>query len=297
MEETKKKRGRKPLNLKKDIDQDTIKSHVTELKEHQECLIVNIPLEEDGDLHCASIVAENTKSDILHENSQLKIKIQELSEHIKKLESTSKVTLPQKATYRSFTTELPISYVEHLENPLLCWWCCHSFEPEQRVVLPHAFENGVFSVSGNFCSFSCVLSYNFNLKDVTTSQRTTLINLMYKKITDSDDKIIPAPPKELLKAFGGPLSIEEYRNDSITIGLERRVFLPPYKSILYVVDEDNRTYTKVENKNNLYIPLNKLEVNKAKAELRLKRTQPIKSKHISLESSLGLLKKSDITLE
>lgn len=290
MEEPKKRRGRKPLSLKKALDKDIIQSHVDELKEHQECLIVNIPYTDD--IMCDTLVSPESNIDLSQENKDLKNQVQNLRDQIKLLENRVPSSQVNKV-HQTFTCELPTKRIDQLNNheKINCWWCCNVFETIP-IQLPHAYIEGCFHVTGNFCSFNCCLSYNYSLRDLQHVNRTSLINLMYKVICGSDRRLIPAPPKELLVSFGGFLTIDQFRQDSISIGLERRVHLPPIKSILHVIDEDNRNFLKGESRQNLYIPLNKSEVSKAKADLKLKRTNPIKSKHIRFEDSLGLIKKS-----
>jgi hypothetical protein len=96
-----------------------------------------------------------------------------------------------------------------------CWWCCHPFD-NHPIGIPHHYsaEKNVFKVLGCFCSFSC--AYAFSKND--SLYRTTLGDLisMYRKVTGMNDMsftnpIKPAPDRYTLKMFGGPLSIEEFR--------------------------------------------------------------------------------------
>ena len=41
-----------------------------------------------------------------------------------------------------------------------------------------------------------------------------LLHYMHRKLTGSDDAVQAAPPREMLKKFGGPLSIEDFRSAS-----------------------------------------------------------------------------------
>lgn len=142
------------------------------------------------------------------------------------------------------------SFVENndwLHNTdICCWWCCHEFDT-LPLGLPIKYKNKKYLIKGIFCSFNCLTAYN-NIYKLTPKH---LINQLYKDVTGTiiipnkslyrdflnkqldinlfnnneihktnyinslikltTDKLIPAPPKELLKKFGGVLTIDEYR--------------------------------------------------------------------------------------
>ena len=108
---------------------------------------------------------------------------------------------------------------EILNKKCKCWWCCYSFN-NNPIYIPTDYENNEFKVYGNFCSFSCALSYNYyNNKDIEQSiKNESLIYTFYNKIENNSSeikKIKYAPPKELLIDFGGTLTIDEFRNNQI----------------------------------------------------------------------------------
>lgn len=105
-------------------------------------------------------------------------------------------------------------------NNICCWWCCHTFD-NYACFLPERYEDiyesegksiGTYYVMGCFCSDNCALSYNINLNDYKTNDRTSLIKRIHYEKTKSYN-LTPAPPKEVLKKFGGPYSIDEYRRN------------------------------------------------------------------------------------
>ena len=93
-----------------------------------------------------------------------------------------------------------------------CWWCVtditkHTFH------IPISIENQVFRVIGYFCSLNCCLSYI--LKSVNIKNQTLSISLLYKLynkfiVTNNIKDIVPSPPRETLRIFGGDLTYEEY---------------------------------------------------------------------------------------
>lgn len=126
-----------------------------------------------------------------------------------------------------------------------CWWCSHSFETVP-VGLPNKYcpKQKKFYLYGCFCSFNCAHSYNLDIKDYKVWERYALLNyikkIIYKNANNTDNLIKPiisAPPKEVLKVYGGELSIEEYRNSSISIPKEYYHLLPPMIPIFSVVEE------------------------------------------------------------
>jgi hypothetical protein len=95
----------------------------------------------------------------------------------------------------------------------VCWNCCHEI-PGNILFKPIKYENNVFQVLGNFCSYPCIARYimdSNNSSDIIFSDLSILnlyVNTMCK---DSNYKINPAPPRLTLSMFGGNLDIDEYR--------------------------------------------------------------------------------------
>lgn len=98
-----------------------------------------------------------------------------------------------------------------------CWWCCFPFETRPVPIATH-YHKGTFKVCGNFCSFNCAKAYL--LKSKRNNINAVSLNVfMYKKMTGSDKytAIVPAPPREMLKIFGGPFTIEKFRQASLEL--------------------------------------------------------------------------------
>jgi hypothetical protein len=112
-----------------------------------------------------------------------------------------------------------------------CWWCCHSFD-NSPVFLPTNLYKDRYKVKGIFCSFECVFAYLTESK--TYSDKKYLLNYYFRDITKNrgsiDDHIKRAPKRELLQIFGGPLSIEQFRQHNTKITYH------PYPQT-YVVDQ------------------------------------------------------------
>tara|TARA_Y100000389_G_scaffold134961_1_gene132483 strand:- start:28061 stop:28627 length:567 start_codon:yes stop_codon:yes gene_type:complete len=98
-------------------------------------------------------------------------------------------------------------------NELWCWWCCHPIQGH-TLHLPKKYieETKKYEVYGNFCSFECMKSYNSNENGSFKQNQMMLISMMIQDMYGSEYHIIPAPPRECLKVFGGHMSIEDFRN-------------------------------------------------------------------------------------
>jgi len=74
-------------------------------------------------------------------------------------------------------------------------------------------EKEYYLTDGIFCSFNCTLAWiNDNAKDPFYSESKTLLYTMYKECIGNElTKIKASPHWRLLKNFGGPFTIDEYR--------------------------------------------------------------------------------------
>jgi len=152
-----------------------------------------------------------------------------------------------------------------------CFWCCHSFNWAQ-CVLPVSYDayKNLYTCEGNFCSPECALAYLY--KEVTTESikwnRHSLLRHLYSNLYTTND-LSPAPPRTLLRMFGGPLDIEQYRAYMQTndlVGSE----LPPIRLIFPTMNIQGpiRDIKK-------FVSLSADVVEKASEQLRLKRSKPI----------------------
>lgn len=98
----------------------------------------------------------------------------------------------------------------------LCWWCCFPFEgPPAGVPVKKDERLDLFVMKGNFCSFECVLAW---LRDRPGQYQTfpggNVARLVAKTLRREGKVLLlkPAPSRESLKAFGGWMTIEEFRS-------------------------------------------------------------------------------------
>ena len=160
------------------------------------------------------------------------------------------------------------------KNIVKCNWCLHNCNNDV-IKLPYSITNDVFNMYGNFCCPECAAAFNFNeLDDEYVWERYSLLNYVYN---NNSEKYNIAPSRLILDIFGGPLSIEEYR-DIIQTKKNINVVYPP----MYVL-KPQIEISKTEE----YIPLNLNRINKYTTDLKLKRSK-IKTKTNTLDSCMNL---------
>lgn len=94
-----------------------------------------------------------------------------------------------------------------------CYWDTEPFDT-QPLGLPEKKVGGTFYVKHCFCSFNCMASYNFELKDTNVWERYMLINLMNQTMYNLNQnvRVELALPREALTKFGGKYNIVQFRN-------------------------------------------------------------------------------------
>jgi hypothetical protein len=169
---------------------------------------------------------------------------------------------------------------------ICCWWCCNQFN-DPPCALPEFYKKDKFYVSGCFCSFNCTASYNFSKNDDDMWERYSLLNLMHKKLYNSKFiKINLAPPREILKMFGGYLSIDEFRENSLKNDKTFTLIKPPLISVISKIEENISSNNKNLKNNGALVNENIL--NKTQNTLKLKRNKPVTNPNSTLQSFMDL---------
>jgi hypothetical protein len=135
----------------------------------------------------------------------------------------SKSTVAPETTAKS---KLPSNYSEKLmvlfqdsnryqrlpdKTDIACFWCCHNF-PTRPYAIPSHILNELWHMYGNFCSPECATAYLFRerIDNHVQWERYALLNSLYC-MKEETNGIRPAPPREVLRMFGGSMDISEYR--------------------------------------------------------------------------------------
>ena len=165
-----------------------------------------------------------------------------------------------------------------------CFWCCHAF-PWKPCVLPISYDayEMMYACEGHFCSPECALAHLYAdpiLSDVARWTRQALLSDLYRSLYNTRD-LIPAPPRTTLRMFGGPLSIDQFREQTAFSDEMVGIQLPPLRLHLPTMNVQGplRDVKK-------FVALSQETVDKASKELRLKRSKPVHSNVATLDKCL-----------
>jgi hypothetical protein len=179
------------------------------------------------------------------------------------------------------------------ETDLACFWCCDSFQT-RPCVIPLKVVDGTWNVYGNFCTPQCCMAYLLSeIMDTHTRwERIALLNCLYKDSVNG--KIYPAPNRECLQRFGGPISIHDFRAICESQQIRVDVHLPPMVSILASMDTKPIDFYETNIRN---CATNPYQSNLPKTDdtintLKLKRSKPLKDKENTLDSCLNIMMKT-----
>jgi hypothetical protein len=124
-----------------------------------------------------------------------------------------------------------------------CHWCCHGFDKKQ-VGVPMVYRRGKFWVHGNYCSYACAAAailYDRSKWNYQPTESYSLLHLLYRKVHGQNVPttffLRPAPSRETLQLFGGPLTIDEFRGASYKEERQMECFTPPFVSLVSTVEE------------------------------------------------------------
>lgn len=170
-----------------------------------------------------------------------------------------------------------------------CWHCCHPFAEGPPLPMPVNYDDrrDVFTVAGTFCSWSCMKAYNCTSRAVMKAVTASIITLFRKRCTGKLEGVMSAPPRCMLKAFGGNMSIEQFR--AAGSGTVAYVHMPP-KMIVYKpgIEEVQVVSRKRKAEQNLRAPVDFKSSTSRNETLRLKRPTPLQSGKNLLERAMGI---------
>lgn len=179
-----------------------------------------------------------------------------------------------------------------------CFYCTEQFQT-MPIGIPIRYIRGKFYCRDNFCSFNCAAAYIFSGFDTRYHFKKweyySLLCLLAKQINElidsengnNNNKIIYvklAEDRNLLKKFGGPMTIEEFRKQFYFLDKKYSLLYPPV-SCMYPQTEVahyvsiHRQKAMLLNNENRFQELN---------DLRLKRDKPLLQKKNTLEEYMSL---------
>ena len=96
-----------------------------------------------------------------------------------------------------------------------CWWDAHPFETIP-IGIPKRYKPSLnlVEVWGVFCSFECAQAYINDTHEPSSLSLYFLYTIMQHDVRRSSRTFQPAPSRYVLKAFGGPIEISDFRSAS-----------------------------------------------------------------------------------
>lgn len=156
-----------------------------------------------------------------------------------------------------------------------CWWCCHAF-PGEALHCPFRYDERTkrFTTTGFFCSWECMRAYAMDSGGARAGLIQSYIAIMRRHA--NNNRYVPtrhAPKRPALKFFGGTMTIEEFRSGSSNV-----VITMPWETHILPTLTTNRTIIT--------------QPTPMSDDLVLKRTKPLSRAKSSLETSLGITRRS-----
>jgi hypothetical protein len=284
----KKKRGRKPKNFNSIIVKKEISDDEENIKTDDGKIILHLPItmnEINNDTADISMFITSEK-DLKKIEAKSKQKVKDTEKEKTSEDPDSTESLKSSAKYLINNTFNKIqTYSLNFKKHTKCWWCRHSFT-SPPVELPEDYYNETFYCIGHFCSYNCMKSYNLDINDSLTSKRESLMNLMYYLTYKKYPEIINAPNWMTLEDYGGTLTIEEFRKNSIINSKEYVVLHPPLISRQMQIEESYKM-NKLKQ-----VPIDKLNrmYSEMDSEYTIKRSKPVQTNQLNLETTMGLVK-------
>lgn len=172
---------------------------------------------------------------------------------------------------------------------IACFWCTQSFEG-QPYVIPEREEKGVYRVYGNFCCPECGVAYLLRepMDPHVRWERMALLHRIYD--VEGRERIFPAPARETLKIFGGPMSIETFRATVRAGKVRVDLHMPPMVSILGSIDTKPIDFFD-SNLRSTFLQGGVAVAEKTgtgEENLRLKRSKPLKDPMSTLDSVMNI---------
>jgi hypothetical protein len=168
-----------------------------------------------------------------------------------------------------------------------CFWDCHPFRGTPCAI-PIVIEEGIWRVYGNFCSPECAAAHLFHerLDSNVQWERYALLNRLYAPTSEVGVRL--APSRNIIRLFGGPLDVSDFRAINTEQRMRIDVMTPPMISIIQVMDTKPIDFYDSSMKNS-FIPWEMDRMNRPGAQgLRLRRTKPIAEKETTLEFCMGI---------
>ena len=209
----------------------------------------------------------------------------------KKVEAAPNPTVQTPSSPQNYgPSSLLVAYANSKESRALpdttdiaCFWCCEKFESRPCVV-PSYIAGNVWHVYGNFCTPHCASAYLLSeiLDTHVRWERLALLHRLYASYCGG--RIYPAPGRETLERFGGPMTTVAFRKMCEERKIRADVHMPPMVSILASMDTKPIDFYETSLRNTV----TSLPVIQQSESLKLRRTKPLKDRESTLDACLNI---------
>ena len=122
-----------------------------------------------------------------------------------------------------------------------CWHCCHPFGwPPVGMPVKHSPLTDHLVLQGTFCSLNCCKAH-MRAEQAPSRQSEMLLEMLAMRVKQKlrlageevprHMCIRPSPPRTALRMFGGFMTIEEFRDNVLTV--ERVASMEPFKTVTW----------------------------------------------------------------
>lgn len=112
-----------------------------------------------------------------------------------------------------------------------CWNCAYKILYKESIGIPVDIIDQSFRCYGYFCSWECAARYLYDKyfidNPIDYYNQYSLLCIAYQKINQCTKVVLnKAPPKEVLKEFGGTVDYNDYRNTNRVIDFYKLPLVP-----------------------------------------------------------------------
>lgn len=136
------------------------------------------------------------------------------------------------------------------QKQIQCWHCISPVSADKLIPAPQSYDErtGEYTVSGIFCSFGCAKRYILERCKSNTTILLMYLSQMAREIFSFYDPIKPAPPQSSLDLFGGPLSLEEFHEFTISQNFPTvELHEPPFVSHVMLYNTGYEKSSSIDN--------------------------------------------------
>lgn len=166
-----------------------------------------------------------------------------------------------------------------------CFWCGCNFDNSPWGI-PTKYNKGKFDLYGIFCTPQCTLAHMLvrEKDDDYLWEKIALLNLLYFKVFEKYENLVPSLDKIAHIDYGGSLEDDQYKDIINQNDKSYSIEFPPCNNVIPTLED-------IYKKNSLsstFIPIDKNRIKKAGDELKLKRTKPINHGKKTLDDCMNI---------